>query len=85
MKAESNKGVICTYDPRAKAAVLSVVCLQMFGTGGDVLWLLSNGKRVDTLMGLLREPPTLARCADGFWPVIGAAIVGCPPLPGRTC
>jgi hypothetical protein len=28
MKAESNKGVICTYDPRAKAAVLSVVCLQ---------------------------------------------------------
>lgn len=36
----------------AAGAVLSVVCPHMCGIGGDALWLLSDGRRVDTLMGL---------------------------------
>ncbi|MDR5900181.1 gamma-glutamyltransferase [Halomonas vilamensis] len=33
-------------------AVLSVVYPHMCGIGGDALWLLSDGKQVDTLLGL---------------------------------
>lgn len=33
-------------------AVLSVVCPHMCGLGGDALWLLSDGRHVDTLMGV---------------------------------
>ncbi|MGS2743514.1 gamma-glutamyltransferase family protein [Halomonas sp. LS-001] len=33
-------------------AVLSVVCPHMCGIGGDALWLLSDGRKVDTLLGL---------------------------------
>ncbi|WP_328190159.1 gamma-glutamyltransferase family protein [Marinobacter sp. OP 3.4] len=33
-------------------AVLSVVCPHMTGLGGDALWLLSDGRQVDTLLGL---------------------------------
>lgn len=33
-------------------AVLSVVYPHMCGIGGDALWLLSDGKKVDTLLGL---------------------------------
>ncbi|MGM0571755.1 gamma-glutamyltransferase family protein [Marinobacter sp.] len=36
----------------AAGAVLSVVCPHMCGIGGDALWLLSDGRQVDTLMGL---------------------------------
>ncbi|SET32287.1 gamma-glutamyltranspeptidase / glutathione hydrolase [Marinobacter segnicrescens] len=36
----------------AAGAVLSVVCPHMSGIGGDALWLLSNGMKVDMLMGL---------------------------------
>ncbi|MFL1406601.1 gamma-glutamyltransferase family protein [Marinobacter sp. M1N3S26] len=36
----------------AAGAVLSVVCPHMTGLGGDALWLLSDGRQVDTLLGL---------------------------------
>lgn len=36
----------------AAGAVLSVVCPHMCGIGGDALWLLSDGRQVDTIMGL---------------------------------
>lgn len=36
----------------AAGAVLSVVCPHMTGLGGDALWLLSDGRRVDTILGL---------------------------------
>ena len=36
----------------AAGAVLAVVYPHMTGLGGDALWLLSDGRRVDTLMGL---------------------------------
>ena len=36
----------------AAGAVLSVVCPHMCGLGGDALWLLSDGRQVDTLLGV---------------------------------
>lgn len=36
----------------AAGAVLSVVYPHMTGLGGDALWLLSDGRQVDTLLGL---------------------------------
>ncbi|MFW5824871.1 MAG: gamma-glutamyltransferase family protein [Marinobacter sp.] len=36
----------------AAGAVLSVVCPHMCGIGGDALWLLSDGRQVNTLLGL---------------------------------
>jgi len=45
----------------AAGAVLSVVYPHMTGIGGDALWLLSDGRKVSTLMGLGQagqNPPT---------------------------
>lgn len=36
----------------AAGAVLAVVCPHMTGLGGDALWMLSDGRQVDTLLGL---------------------------------
>lgn len=46
----------------AAGAVLSVVYPHMTGIGGDALWLLSDGRQIDTLLGLGQAGWNLPEC-----------------------